>query len=100
MPYFVFLVIEHENLEKMQAPPAFDAADVAQHNTEQDCWVVINGDIWDVTGGCRPSPIIHNREKADQEQNGLPNIRAVNRPSSNSLVKMPRLLTTDNTPKN
>ncbi|KAH8160373.1 hypothetical protein CIB48_g7880 [Xylaria polymorpha] len=33
----------------MQAPPAFDAADVAQHNTEQDCWVVINGDIWDVT---------------------------------------------------
>ncbi|KAI1823287.1 hypothetical protein F4861DRAFT_338707 [Xylaria intraflava] len=35
----------------IDAAPAvgFNATDVAKHNTKEDCWVVINGRIWDVT---------------------------------------------------
>lgn len=29
-----------------------DGAEVAKHNTTEDCWVVINGKVWDVSGRC------------------------------------------------
>lgn len=27
-----------------------DGAEVAKHKTDKDCWVVINGKVWDVSG--------------------------------------------------
>ncbi|KAF2965106.1 hypothetical protein GQX73_g8461 [Xylaria multiplex] len=35
---------------KAIAPTGYSASEVAQHNTRGDCWVIINNQIWDVTG--------------------------------------------------
>ncbi|KAJ2986036.1 hypothetical protein NUW58_g5223 [Xylaria curta] len=34
----------------------FDGTEVAKHNTNEDCWVVINGKIWDVSEFLRDHP--------------------------------------------
>lgn len=40
---------ESENSEDMRLLRAFALEDVAKHNTPEDCWMVINGKVYDVT---------------------------------------------------
>jgi cytochrome b involved in lipid metabolism len=37
------------NNESEQAPTAITLDEVSQHNKENDCWTVINGDVYDIT---------------------------------------------------
>lgn len=40
----------------MHAETMYSTADVAKHNTEQDCWVIIAGKIYDVTAFLNEHP--------------------------------------------
>jgi hypothetical protein len=43
--------------ERRKIDGSFDITEVALHNTEKDCWIIVDGKVYDVTGICDSSPL-------------------------------------------
>lgn len=73
-------------------PKTFSLDDVATHNTEDDCWVVVNGDVLDVTAfmhdhpGGKKAILLYAGKDASEEFNMLHKPDVVEKYASDSIV--------------
>ncbi len=48
---------QRKTKERRKIDGSFDITEVALHNTEKDCWIIVDGKVYDVTGICDSSPL-------------------------------------------